>query len=210
MELRRGFSPSVSGDAADSSLKAVACCLHPATSRRESFGFVRRAAETRRAGLRCDSSGGAKGYEERRYEKIMAGDRTEYMRAWKAARVAAGLCVICGQPNSEPRYKRCPTCRANAAAWAAAHMDDAQIERRNAYSRAYRARRREAGLCQWCGQPSATAVCRSCREQAKAREQARTEQGDAADRLLYAFFYGTHEELRSAVLDAAKEIKGRK
>ena len=138
----------------------------------------------------------------------MAGDRTEYLRGLWAGRAAAGKCVRCGQPNSEPKYKRGPACREKAAAWQAGHATDAQIERRNAYSREYRKRRRDAGLCLWCGQPSGgRAVCPACRDRDKARERAERQQGDAADRLLYAFFCGDYAEQRRAVLEAAREIK---
>ncbi len=36
----------------------------------------------------------------------------ERVRKWRAARVEKGLCVVCGKPNHDKRFKLCPRCRA--------------------------------------------------------------------------------------------------
>lgn len=103
-----------------------------------------------------------------------------------------GICVQCGSQKAAPHRVRCEECLAKNAESAAIVREGKQRDSRAEYSKALRKRRKEQGLCVWCGKPqckNSSCFCLDCRLKNQRKNERKKVDIDRSERPIYGICY---------------------
>lgn len=103
-----------------------------------------------------------------------------------------GICPQCGTNKAAPNRVRCEECLAKNAESANKRRKINPAPSRKAYYKSLREKRKEDGLCIWCGKPtcsSSTVFCIDCKIKNQRRNEQRKSGIDRSERKEYGLCY---------------------